>query len=162
MKTIRINPHSFVDIITNSSTVIYTYVQSIDAVKEFINEVLANIPNLTVTADDLYEFKKQLRDPESIAWRILEDPDDPHHKALNEINEKASWGEPGYKDKWEEINAYVLEHIDPDTDRYDDWDSDFSPETELVMIPKQSRDEAREDLGELLDSIFSHSAFRDG
>ena len=50
----RINYHSFVDVITNSSTVIYTYQSGcIPAVKEVLNEML-KLQGETKTADELF------------------------------------------------------------------------------------------------------------
>ena len=52
-----IRPHSIVDIITNSSTVIYTGVtdNAVEAVKGIINDVLQSVGS-DKTADDLYDI----------------------------------------------------------------------------------------------------------
>ena len=72
MDKLTVNLHSFVDVITNSSTVIYTGVQenAIDAMKGIINEVL-RAAGSEKTSDDLFdisvsnkneEFAKVVRD----------------------------------------------------------------------------------------------------
>lgn len=57
MKTLRIKVHSVVDVITNSSTVIYTRADegTISSLKDMINALL-KIGNSELTADDLFEF----------------------------------------------------------------------------------------------------------
>lgn len=167
-QSITINFHSFVDIITNSSTVIYTYVNSVQAVKDFINEVLASIPNLTVNADDLYEFKVVIGDgtAELTAEGILEDGDHEHYEALTAIAEDPKYAQDDeaynydlYRSKRSAIKQYVKDNIDPDDVPEDPWGERFD-ETELVLIPKQAG-ERRTDLGKLLESVFSHEATRD-
>lgn len=55
-KTVKIKFHSFVDVITNSSTVIYTYQSSaIEPVKEVLNEIL-RLQGVNKKADDLFYF----------------------------------------------------------------------------------------------------------
>lgn len=60
MENITTNLHSFVDVITNSSTMVYISADksSIDSVKNFINKIL-KISNSDKTADDLFEFEVQ-------------------------------------------------------------------------------------------------------
>jgi len=54
METIKIKLHSSVDLITNSSTVIFTYSEgSLQAVKELVNEMLKTFSR-TETFDDLF------------------------------------------------------------------------------------------------------------
>lgn len=53
---IKLNFHSCVDVITNSSTVIFTYSDGSDTVaKEMINELL-KLMNSDLTADDMFYF----------------------------------------------------------------------------------------------------------
>lgn len=62
MKTFKIQIHSIVDLITNSSTVIFTYSQgSIKAVKELVNEML-KLFNENVTFDDIFYVNIFLND----------------------------------------------------------------------------------------------------
>ena len=157
MKTISINFHSFVDIITNSSTVIYTYVGNVDAVKEFINEILAGV-DADVTADDLYEFKVALADSaaEGIVDNILddEDEDNPHYRALKKINDL----DLGWRDKNKAFAEYVSANI-PVEDAPENWQG-FPAEEQLLLIPKLEN--TRKDLGALLEKVFRHDGAYDG
>lgn len=57
MEQIKINFHSFIDVITNSSTEIYIQItdKTIDFIKNIINSSL-KIAKSELTADDLFEF----------------------------------------------------------------------------------------------------------
>lgn len=78
MDKLTINLHSFVDVITNSSTVIYTGVQdnAIDAMKGIINEVL-RAAGSEKTSDDLYEISVLSR--EKIREELLDREDIEEH-----------------------------------------------------------------------------------
>jgi hypothetical protein len=58
MNTLKLKVHSVVDVITNSSTVIYTQASegTISSIKEMINALLA-LGESDLTADDLFEFE---------------------------------------------------------------------------------------------------------
>ena len=58
MKSISIPIHSIVEVITNSSTEIYTMIKekSAEYIKEFINKILS-IAESNVTADDLFDIR---------------------------------------------------------------------------------------------------------
>ena len=164
---IRVNFHSFVDIITNSSTVIYTYVNSVEAVKEFINAVLQIsgahenyiVESEPVTADDLYDFKTVLSSSavERVVDFILDSGDHEHYAALNAINEDPKYG--GWGGKWSALRDYVRENVAAEDAPYDYYYGN-EPETELVITPKKPG--YREDLGKLLEAVFSHRAEYDG
>ena len=93
MKQVLIIPlHSFVDVITNSSTVIYTGVQenAIDAMKGIINEVL-RAAGSEKTSDDLFEISVLSR--EKIGEELLGREDIEAHSAeywdlYDEVDEK--------------------------------------------------------------------------
>lgn len=63
MTTIEIKVHSFIDVITNSSTEIYIgcHDNTVQYAKDLINSILA-IAKSDKTADDLFEF--EIKDPE--------------------------------------------------------------------------------------------------
>jgi hypothetical protein len=160
---IRVNFHSFVDIITNSSTVIFTYVNSVDAVRQFIDAVLeisgAYDASHGITADDLYDFKIRL-DPDSLEHLLesaLEDEDHEYHAALSAIDTDPQY-EDKWLEKWETMLNYLADNIDPD-DAPTNYDG-FDAETQLVITPKKPG--YRDDLGKLIAKIFSHEATRDG
>src|SRR5208283_2577873 len=91
MKTLKIKLHSIVDLITNSSTVIFTYSEgALQSVKNLLNEMIKtfNIKDSNeklLTADELFYFGVFLsddRDDYINYWRenvagINEDEDDP-------------------------------------------------------------------------------------
>lgn len=58
MKSIKIYYHSFVDLITNSSSVVYVNAteSTVQAIKDVVNSIL-KLSNSKLTADDLFEFK---------------------------------------------------------------------------------------------------------
>ncbi len=62
-KTYKINIHSFIDLITNSSTEIFTVVNqsSLKYVKELINKILSDVGS-DKTCDDLYTVKLEMED----------------------------------------------------------------------------------------------------
>lgn len=159
MDKLTVNLHSFVDIITNSSTVIYTYVNSVDAVKEFINEVLKSLPNVTLAADDLYEFEVQFTEngAEHVAEIVLNTPTHKHHDELTVISQ---WVYPDWKAKRKALADYVRENMSYKDEYSDGWDT-YYPETELVLKSKVSENQ-RNDLGKLLENIFDHTAEYDG
>jgi len=167
MKTLIINPHSFVDIITNSSTVIYTYVNSEQAVKDIMNAVIASIPNVTLSADDLFDFKVILSDGavERLVEKILdsEDTDDARYVALKKI-EKEFFDENPDAKPWEAHKfqrSWILENlVDEDFEGYSTGWSYYTPQTRLVVTPKTSG--VREDIGNLLMNVFSHEAEYNG
>jgi hypothetical protein len=157
MKTLIINPHSFVDIITNSSTVIYTYVNSIQAVKDVMNAVIAGLPGVTVTADELFEFEEVLDELEYDRYvdDVLDDEEHKHYEKFSKIhdNENLSWSE-----KREKCRDLCLELGITAKEVPDRW-NDFPAETRLKVTPKFP--EGREDIGDLLMNVFSHEADRD-
>jgi hypothetical protein len=67
MTELKIKTHSVVDVITNSSTVIYTQAGegTISAIKEMVNALLA-LGESDLTADDLFNF--ELSDEEVNDW----------------------------------------------------------------------------------------------
>lgn len=58
MKSININIHSFVDLITNSSSVVYVMASesTITAIKDVVNSVL-KLSHSDLTADQLFNFE---------------------------------------------------------------------------------------------------------
>lgn len=65
MKTFKINLHSIIDLITNSSTEIYTYSDgSLAACKEMINEFLM-VMQIDQTCDDLFDLEIDTEEGES-------------------------------------------------------------------------------------------------
>lgn len=53
--------HSYVGVVTNSSTQIYSMVENIQIIKDFINEILKDVGS-DKTADELYNFEIKVSD----------------------------------------------------------------------------------------------------
>jgi preprotein translocase subunit YajC len=123
----RILVHSIVDVITNSSSVIYTeaHDNSIKVAKEIINAVL-KASGSDKKADDLFNFRiqKGTDDLCDFIQRMVDDEDEdalariPNldaYKASQELTNKK--GEPDYNaqvkayEKWENENQEALNHL---------------------------------------------------
>lgn len=70
MKEIKLNLHSVVDLITNSSTVIFTYQDSVKQTKDLVNEILKLLGTTDKTADDIFYYGVFIDD----YYRYLESP----------------------------------------------------------------------------------------
>lgn len=143
---IKFKTHSLVDVITNSSTTIYTYQSGCEEpAKELINEVLKLSGETEKTADDLFYFGVFLdnddryieyaRDnniegipyPEFISWN------DPNRKAADEANSK--WIE----DLQLQIMKGETERPNWFNDAESGGDYSWDPDTCLVIISKDEK-----------------------
>lgn len=138
----KLKIHSVVDLITNSSTVIFTYSEgSLSALKELVNEMLKSF-NKTETFDDVFYANVFLEDDyyyidysekyypelEMIDYNYLEDL---KHKILIGEEEKPDW---------------MIE-----AEKYDDWS--YRRSTTLEIIPKNPKDSKLAKL--LIDYLYS-------
>lgn len=151
MKLTKINLHSSVDLITNSSTVIYTYSEgSESAVKDMVNEMLKVLSHEDKSFDDLFHSGVFLSDidiyiecdivPEEFSHFNSED--------FSEFIKKVIKGELK-KPEWMS-----------DVEEEEDWDG-FRSDTSLYLI---SKDEKYEKLGnKIIKFLYStnHEATRD-
>lgn len=87
---LKLNIHSIVDLITNSSTVIFTYQDSETQAKELLQEIL-KLSGVETPVDELFYFGVFLEDFDKYSDYI----DD------NDVELK------GYPEKWKEQNAYL-------------------------------------------------------
>ena len=163
-QSITVNLHSFVDIITNSSTVIFTYAaaNAEQMVKNLINEILSNVDGSTLTADDLYDIKTVINpdEYEGVVDSLLDDVPEKYEQLVADINELR--GEDGYWKHMKEISALLEDRLS-----FDEIESllstswhDFGVETKIKITPQQNN--KRDDLGQLLENLFYHEATRDG
>jgi len=153
MKTFKIILHSSVDLITNSSTVIFTYSNgSIGAIRSLINEMLKVFGNEDKTFDDLfyadiflsknyYYYDGEFDFPEDVTDRDA---------FINDIKIKVLKGEiekPKWMVKAEESNTHF---------EY------FSYPSNLELLPKDKK--YNELANKLLKYLYStdHEATRDG
>ena len=137
MQIIKINLHSIADLITNSSTVIFTYSEgSLPAAKELMNEVF-KLLNIDKSFDDIFYAKvlpKNISDHDDTPdnWKEL------LHQYIKDEIEFQSWMDP--------IEKY-----------------DYCTEsTTLYLIPKDEK--YNELANKLLKYLYStgHEATRDG
>jgi hypothetical protein len=62
MDSIKFNLHSIVDVITNSSTVIYTIQKDTEVVKQLVAEVLELMGRTDLTPDDVFTYNTSVDD----------------------------------------------------------------------------------------------------
>jgi|ERR1035437_810975 hypothetical protein len=150
MKTIKVNLHSSVALITNSSTVIFTYSNGcIEPVKDLINEMLNVFDVKDKKADDLFYFGVFLNDYDS----FLEENDDEDSFKIIDVEaiiDQVLAGEIGRPD-W-------MIRADEDESYFDG----FSHPTSLYIKPKDEKYKAL--ANKLLKYLNSqcHEATRDG
>jgi len=153
MKLTKINLHSSVDLITNSSTVIYTYSEdSESAVKDMVNEMLKVLGHEDKSFDDLFYSGVFLSDN----YVYLESADKVPEEFLHFNNE-------GFSEFIKKVIKGELKKPEwmSDVEEEEDWNC-FRPDTSLYLIPK---DEKYEKLGNtIIKFLYStnHEATRDG
>jgi len=118
---VKIPMHSVIDLITNSSTEIFTYSEnSLEPAKELINEIL-KLQGVDKTCDDVFDLSIQFDEYGLDQYIEFENYD-------RDID-------------GDEIRKQILEGNKPD------WFEDYHVETNLVIEPK---DEAYANLAELM------------
>lgn len=153
--------HSVVDVITNSSTVIYTYQNGCVApAKELVNEVLKLSGITDKTADDIFYYGVFCDDEQyfnQLERKGTETPED-----YPEV--KGSWGTPERKEtealrqKWfDDLVLKIMkgeikqpEWMD-NAEKAQGW-SDWAPDSYLVLVPK---DEKYADLGNKIKALLN-------
>jgi hypothetical protein len=156
-----IKPHSVVDIITNSSTVIYTWAaaNAKEMVEDLINEVLDNIDNLAIRADDLYDIEVRVTDDamQSVADRLLNNEEDAGLTEVHEQSKNLGWRE--YSKKMVEyIRAnYSIDELNNMSS--DPYGYDYPLKTDIVVTSKQGRESK---IDKILPNLFETSSVMDG
>lgn len=152
-RAISISFHSFVDVITNSSTTIYVRADesTIVAIKKFIDGILQK-GGSTKTADDLFEFKIGFGEDE------IECASD---RYFEELEEKEG-GEkvPAYSEQRKIFEELVAKGTIKVEDYYEE-DCEFPQSNALTMIAKDDSKDSTEIIS-LLCSMFSIDGYRDG
>jgi len=143
MDNLIIKPHSFVDIITNSSTVIYTYVSDLGSVIEFVDAVLQSVPNNALKADDLFEIKEVIVSPNLVVDCILNDADNRHHETLSKINKDL-------KGSWNDLNQYVIHNVSVEEFEHLN-NEEYHLETGVYIKPREG---TSPEFGSLLNRVF--------
>lgn len=160
--TITIKTHSLVDIITNSSTVIFTWASgNAEAmVLELIDEVLS-VAGSDKKAADLYDIEVRviMDELEGLLEEMLEDEED---AGLMEISAK-EYGEGKEYDSWsahwEAMLQYLMDTVPQKTLMKRENYMGFPPSTEIVVT---RRDGKNTKVDAILNNLFSADGGRDG
>lgn len=155
--------HSFVDIITNSSTVVYTSTNAngIQMVKDIVNEIISAVTTTSINADDLYDINIVPADHvyETAIDTILSDEGHEHHDRLQKIYDDTD--AVGWRERKRLLTEYVQEHFDPEQ-LYnmcdDDWSGYNRYEDKLVIKSKHGQDSV---IDKHLANLFSTVAISD-
>jgi len=141
MKALIIPIHSFVDIITNSSTVIYvsTYQKTEKMIKEFVNALLKSFGS-DKKFDDFFEYKEVNRYPHM-------------DYAVGQIKDDLREKNPDTEDEELEKVAEAMFYKKLESDDHDD-EYGYDSIREIILTPKNSSAEAIK-LCETIERIFS-------
>jgi len=145
MEKVVLNVHSIIDVITNSSTEIYTctHGKTIEYMKELLNSVL-KAGGSKKTADDLYDFKIKLDgDKRAEAEEFFQHQGMSKEEAVEEVSRLDSAGE---------FKQYYLDNIDEV--------GDGNYEDNFVVTPKGGTE--KEDLIKIINSLFVQDAAYNG
>jgi hypothetical protein len=153
---IKVIIHSSVDLITNSSTVIFTYQDSIEQAKELVNEVL-KLSNITdKTADDIFWYGLFYENNDT----YLE-----NDEFLNHFQDELDYLDYKEKDKWlDQLKLSIMKgEIQEPTCmqniyNYLDMDNSYC----LYLIPKDNKYKELADKIENLLGSVNADGDRDG
>jgi len=153
MKKLEIPVHSVVDVITNSSTVIYVQAtdSTIKLAKELIDSIL-KVANSDKTADDLFEFSIEPGE----GW--LDDRIDEYMEE-HEIEFEGEYGSDKYKRQHDEIAKKIIEEHDDGDTKYEDYNGWYD---NRLIIKSKGEDRFTLDLTEKVKRIFEIDGERDG
>lgn len=152
----RVKLHSFVNEITNSSTVIYTYMDNcVTPMKELI-ETFARTFGIEASADDMFSISV-LPDKDYIMDRVCDEPEE-----YEGVPDGMSYEATGrwINDLFEDV-AHGRKELPEWAKEIRNW-NDYEIDTELYLVPK---DEKYGPLGEALIKLLrspQHEACQDG
>jgi hypothetical protein len=138
--TITLKLHSIIDVITNSSTEIYTYVgkYSIDKAYELLNEIL-KIAGSDKKAEDLFDVKLVLTEDLIDHFTCIDEEDWPSELENDEIS-KALLVEYNQLSNYTEKRAFIQNKIRPCLTENNRWEyfktDNYSADTKLVITAK--------------------------
>ena len=153
---LQIKIHSIVDVITNSSTVIYTQANesTIEGVKEIANTLL-KIGNANLTADDLFTF--ELVDPDIKPYREYE-------IRVEFSSQIKDWSflSSARKDEMveEKYNEYLAMDEKPEWWERNSYDDYY--DIDLVVKAKDENNEKVASILSDLTGLFDQDAMRNG
>ena len=141
MKEIKLNLHSIVDVITNSSTMVYIMAttKSIDLAKKFINKILT-FSGSDKTADDLFDFSIEINDEKYLYTDYLADC------KSDELDEKEILS----------LEDWRVKTIEEAADDYDNYTT-----SSVVIKPKDTTNKKMMDLVSEFEAIFNIEARAD-
>jgi len=177
METFKLNFHSVVDVITNSSTVIYTYQDGCEKpAKELIDEMLKLSGETEKKANDIFYFGVFCNEDRYMDYIDEEYEDDGgENDELGDLPPKivGEWGTHEYKKSQSDLELWFkklqLSIMKGETVR-PDWmnraeearDYGWRPSTYLVLVPKEEKyAEFGHKLSKLLNGVDADGG-RDG
>jgi hypothetical protein len=159
----RLQLHSMTDLITNSSTVIYTYSDaSLDACKDMINEIFKTF-GIDKTCDDVFRLSVELEDS------------DPYYSAISNLDEGElpeelnGWSTMNWEKQGEALESF-LQKVRGDTALKPQWMKDAekgdgydsAPATDLNIEPKAPEYEKLAELVRAFLYSTNHEAVYNG
>lgn len=162
---IKLKFHSIVDVITNSSTVIFTYQDSVAQAKELIAEIL-KMTGSSKTPDDIFYYGV-FCELDSYLDDIEEEFEDDDEELPNGLPTHDDWKtENELREKW--LLGIITRVIKGEIEKPEWMDSretncdEYRKSTELYLIPKSDEyNELGEKIQKLLGSV-SGDGYRDG
>lgn len=162
MEQIKCRIHSIVDLITNSSTVIFTYQNSIKQAKDLVNEVL-RLSGSELNADDVFyygvfcgsdrygEYASDMDtdDQDDVAKEISGLDWEERDKYIDVLKERILRGEIEVPSWWSDAE-------------YDETGDSWDPDSYLTLLPKDEKySELANKIKALLNSVTADGG-RDG
>lgn len=155
---LKIKLHSVTDLITNSSTVIFTYSEeSIKLLKDMINEILKTF-DIQKTCDDMFDVVVLCDDSERYSEYIEKLKEDDVYELPAGVTEETDIDE-----LWRNVSVGKLpkpKWFNDVEQEEDEWNY-FQPSTYLYLIPKEKQ---YQKVGELIKKFLystNHEATRD-
>jgi predicted transcriptional regulator len=177
MKEIKIKWHSVVDLITNSSTVLYTYSGGVDKILEELFNEQRKVFNIKETLTDIFHISILCEEHEYYDYLterldILDYTED-EFRAKFELPEDIIVSFKEYDHK--SISSYIKSTIEAvkhnkiakpkwmeEIEKHEDYDSYLTPSTYIYLIAK---DEKYEAMAKMFDDLIygtNHDAARNG
>jgi hypothetical protein len=173
MKEIKLSLHSIIDVITNSSTEIYTFTNSsaIEKSYELLNEIL-KIADSDKKAEDLFEIYIIPNDWDNIINYFNKYYEDEFEKCDNLQELKILLDEQDKIEEYKERSKFEKEKIIPFLKKDDNWkiifnkivddgDNFYQRETSLIIVAKDEL-KSTENIINLFWNLFSQEASYNG
>jgi len=169
MNNIKIKLHSMVDIITNSSTVIYCqcHDNTIETMKGIINTFLKQAGS-NKTAEDLYTFKI-VADSEYEIERLGDRIDEGEEEIIEFMEQNSidftyeNWKKMNWDDRDKILRSFLDEIGNGNIKEYDGYGENYNgyDTRDLILIPK-SKDKEIINMSQMVKTLFEIDGGRDG